>query len=228
MRSQVALDFTAPYFVYIFNVMSFGSSTQIAKLVVLKVGGAAIFHPEGFQKQILPLLEEFQEYQVLLIAGGGDLIESMRSIHKIYPEVTAGAMHWRCVELLRHSLEICHDLLPLRGAIRSALDFQGLLSNAPTPGQHWICVTSFYSRDLADRIPEKWRPSSDWNTTTDAIAWLLAKMVSADMLVLMKQCSIDPQWSLAEAAERGVVDTEIARLSGLDREPSLRITLRQG
>jgi hypothetical protein len=165
--------------------MSFGLSTRIANRVVLKVGGAALFHPEGFQKQILPLLQEFPEHQVLLIAGGGDLIESMRSIHKIYPEITAGAMHWRC-------------------------------------------VTSFYSRESAESIPEKWRPSSDWNTTTDAIAWLLAKLVSADKLVLMKQCSIDPQWSLAEAAERGVVDTEIARLSALDRETSLHITLRQG
>jgi aspartokinase-like uncharacterized kinase len=174
------------------------------------------------------LLEEFQEDQVLLVAGGGDLVESMRSIHRIYPEISADAMHWRCVELLRHSMEICHDLAPLSGAIRSALDFQHLLSAAPTQGQRWICVTSFYSRDSADSIPEKWRPSSDWNTTTDAIAWLLAKMVSADMLVLIKQCSIDPRWSMAEAAERGVVDTEIARLSALDRESSLRITLRQG
>lgn len=208
--------------------MSFGSSPRIVKRIVLKVGGAALFHPEGFQKQILPLLEEFREDQVLLVAGGGDLIESMRSIHKIYPEITADAMHWRCVELLRHSMEICHDLIPLPGAIRSVLDFQRLLSSAPTQGQRWICVTSFYSRDSANDIPEKWRPCSDWNTTTDSIAWLLAKMVSADMLVLMKQCSIDPQWSLAEAAERGVVDSEIARLSALDRESSLRIRLRQG
>jgi 5-(aminomethyl)-3-furanmethanol phosphate kinase len=208
--------------------MSFVSSPRIAKRIVLKVGGAALFHPEGVQRQILPLLEEYREDQVLLVAGGGDLVESMRSIHKIYPEITADAMHWRCVELLRHNMEICHDLIPLPGAIRSALDFQRLLSSAPTQGQRWICVDSFYSRDSADSIPEKWRPSSDWSTTTDAIAWLLAKMVSADMLVLMKQCSIDPQWSLAEAAERGVVDSEIARLSALDRESSLRITLRQG
>lgn len=208
--------------------MSFGLSTRIAKRVVIKVGGAALFHSGGFQKQILPLLEEFQDDQILLIAGGGDLIESMRSIHQIYSEITADAMHWRCVDLLRHSMEICHDLLPLPGAVRSALDFQRLLSVAPTQGHHWICATSFYSRESADSIPEKWRPSSDWNTTTDAIAWLLAKMVSADMLVLIKQCSIDPRWSLAEAAERGVVDTEIARLSALDRETSLHITLRQG
>ena len=194
----------------------------------MKVGGAALFHSGGFQKQILPFLEEFQQDQILLIAGGGDLIESMRSIHQIYPEITAEAMHWRCIELLRHSMEICHDLLPLPGAVRSALDFQRLLSVVPTRGHHWICVTSFYSRESADRIPEKWRPSSDWNTTTDAIAWLLAKMVSADSLVLIKQCSIDPLWSLTEAAERGVVDPEIARLSELDQETSLRIMLRQG
>ena len=208
--------------------MSFDSSPRIAKRIVLKVGGAALFQPEGFRKQVLPLLEEFRADQVLLVAGGGDLVESMRSLHKIYPEITADSMHWRCVELLRHSMEICHDLIPLPGAIRSALDFQRLLSSAPTQGERWICVTSFYSRASADGIPEKWRPCSDWNTTTDAIAWLLAKMVSADMLVLMKQCSIDPKWSLAEAAERGVVDTEIARLSALDRETSLRIRLRQG
>jgi len=211
-----------------FNMISPGCSDSPSKRIVFKVGGAALFHPVGFQKQLLRRLEEFPNDQILLVAGGGDLVESMRSLHKIYPTMSTETMHWRCIDLLGYSLDICNELMPLNGAVHSNADFHELLSVAPKSGTHWIRVTSFYSLELISSIPEEWRPSSDWNTTTDVIAWLLAKLVSADTLVLMKQCSIDPEWSLAEAAGRGVVDAEIARLASLNNTAVLQISIRQG
>ena len=159
-----------------------------SKRIVIKVGGAAIFRPDGFRIQLKPLLQEYEDWQVFLVAGGGDLIESMRSLHRIYPEISEEPMHWRCVELLRYSWELANELMPLDQPIGSHTGLQTFLQRDRETSKHWVCVSCFYSPELLTKIPEKWRPASNWGTTTDSIAWLLAMLISADKLVLMKQC----------------------------------------
>lgn len=208
--------------------MNAASAISGVKRVVLKVGGAALFRQAGFEKQLLPLLENYREDQVLLLAGGGDLVESMRSLHKIYPAIPTEEMHWRCIDLLDHSMEICNSLLPGDGTVRSQSDFRVLKSLMPKPGTHWIRVKSYYSQECIEAIPATWLPHSNWDTTTDALAWLLAKLTIADELILMKQCLVDPNWSISDAAAEGVVDTEIARLAESNKESSFSILLKQG
>ncbi|MEQ1827481.1 MAG: hypothetical protein ABL921_16095, partial [Pirellula sp.] len=62
------------------------------KRIVIKLGGASLFRTGGFQLQLQHLLEEFQDQKVYLIAGGGDLVESMRTLHGIYPELNHAEM----------------------------------------------------------------------------------------------------------------------------------------
>lgn len=180
--------------------------------IVIKVGGAALFKQDSFERQVHSVLGQFQNAQVWLLVGGGDLVETMRTAHGIYPTLDEEEMHWRCVELLDHTWAIAKEVFPTKHAINSREDLQRILRPEAVPGSYWVRVQSFYNRRECYLIPDLWLPKCDWSTTSDTLAWLLGKIVNADRIVLLKQCECNPSWTIAEAACRGVVDPELARL----------------
>ncbi|MBU6175466.1 MAG: hypothetical protein KGQ60_16785, partial [Planctomycetes bacterium] len=66
---------------------------------------------------------------------------------------------------------------------------------------------------LHDSLETPLRPEPSWNTTTDTLAWLLAYVLGADKVVLLKSCDVSSIQDLQHAAEMGIVDPEIVRLS---------------
>lgn len=184
----------------------------VTERIVIKVGGATLFQPEGFQRQLSSILGQYQNAQVWLLVGGGDLIETMRTAHGIYPKLDEEEMHWRCVELLDHTWAIASEIFPTEHTINSREDIENARRMEAVPGVRWVRVSSFYNRKECNLIRCKWLPKCDWSTTSDTLAWLLGRIVEADRVILMKQCECDPSWSIAEAARRGVVDSELARL----------------
>lgn len=180
--------------------------------IVIKIGGATFFQRNGFEHELQPLLSQNQNAQVWLLVGGGDLIESMRTIHQIYPSLNAEEIHWRCVELLDHTWAIAKEIVFFDHSITNREELNEASLDRVEPGICWVRVQAFYNREDCENMPEQWRPTSNWNTTTDALAWLLGKMIDADRVILLKKCECDPNWSIEEAAKRGVVDTELARL----------------
>ncbi|MEQ1830556.1 MAG: hypothetical protein ABL921_31660, partial [Pirellula sp.] len=93
------------------------------------------------------------------------------------------------------------------------------------PNASWIRVQSFYSESLCELLPVEWQPSLSWSTTSDAIAWLLGKIVGAERVVLLKQCEWDSKQTLSHAESLQVVDSETARLSAQNGlwEPKIEI-----
>ena len=180
--------------------------------LVIKIGGATLFQPNGFEIALRKLLSQNQNAQVWLVAGGGDLVESMRMVHQIYPKLDDEEMHWRCVELLDYTWSIAKEVFQSDCAVASREDLDRLSKLGRVPGTCWVRVQSFYSRDNCGLLPELWLPKSDWGTTSDVLAWLLGMMIDADRVILMKKCECDPAWTIAEAAQRGVIDVELARL----------------
>jgi 5-(aminomethyl)-3-furanmethanol phosphate kinase len=191
--------------------------------VIVKLGGATLFHPDGFAADLARVQNQDGNQQSLVIVGGGDLVEAMRTAHRIYPTLDSVGLHWRCVELLEHSLAIAREVLPLDGCISDEMDVRELLARKPSSQQLWLSVGSFYARNQIDTLPSDWRPHATWDTTTDAIAWVAGKVFLADRVVLIKQCELNPHWSLQDAAERGIVDSEIVRLAKTD--PRLPVDL---
>jgi len=187
----------------------------LTERVVIKVGGATLFHANGRMNELRLLLNRHSDSQIWLLTGGGDLIEAMRTVHRIYPSLDEEEIHWRCVELLDHTWAIAKELLPAH-SISSRDELFERAQECVTPGVHWVRVQSFYSRANWLQIPACWLPSPNWSTTTDALAWLLAKMIHANRVLLMKQCECNPAWTLGEAACLGVVDRELARLAALN------------
>ena len=192
----------------------------VTERIVIKIGGATLFQPNGFETELHKLLSQNQNAQVWLVAGGGDLVEAMRNAHQIYPKLDDEEMHWRCVELLDHTWSIAKEVFRTDYAVASREDMDRLSKLGRVPGTCWVRVQSFYSRDNCGLLPELWLPKSDWGTTSDVLAWLLGMMIDADRVILMKKCECDPAWTIAEAAQRGVIDAELARL--VDANPCAR------
>ncbi len=180
--------------------------------LVIKIGGATLFQPNGFEIALRKLLSQNQNAQVWLMAGGGDLVETMRMVHQIYPKLDDEEMHWRCVELLDYTWSIAKEVFQSDCAVANREDLDRLSKLGRVPGTCWVRVQSFYTRGNCGLIPDSWLPRSDWSTTSDALAWLLGMMIDADRVILMKQCECDSAWTIAEAAQRGVIDAELARL----------------
>lgn len=192
----------------------------MAERIVIKIGGATLFQPNGFETELRKLLSQNQNAQVWLMAGGGDLVETMRNAHQIYPKLDDEEMHWRCVELLDYTWSIAKEVFQTDYAVTSREDLERLSNRGRASGTCWVRVQSFYSRENCGLIPDSWLPRSNWSTTSDVLAWLLGMMIDADRVILMKQCECDRAWTIAEAAHRGVIDSESSRL--VDANPGVR------
>jgi hypothetical protein len=183
--------------------------------IVLKIGGATLFSKQPWRSLVEGIRDRERGSQRFWILGGGETVESMRTLQALYPGLDRTAMHWRCVRLLDATWEVGCELLT---------DFQPIpdkkmLESAAAdrqPGDHLVRVEAFYNRNRESNLPIRWRPHADWGTTTDALAWLLAKQIEASRVCLFKRCSCDPNLSIEAAEKIGIVDPEIARLASQD------------
>ena len=179
-------------------------------LRVIKIGGS-LLRSSSLARRVDDLLNSLSPARNLSIVGGGELIDAVRNLDTVHPFDQA-KVHWQCVDLLRTTFHWLSNQLDHWDACVTRKQFDQLCRACLDPAtrdhaeRHLIAVDSFYHRDLDTPLPE------NWDTTTDAIAGLLATRVRADELVLLKSCQVDESLGLIEAAERGVVDPAIARM----------------
>ena len=195
--------------------------------IVIKMGGATLFHPEGCIAELSSLLARFADSQVWVIVGGGELVESMRTVHRLVPKLDDEKMHWRCVELLDHTWAIAKEIFPFGISIANGEDLTRASATRELAGVYWVRVQAYYNRASYESLPSSWQPQSNWSTTTDSLAWLLGKIIDADRVILVKQCQCDPSWTLAHANRLGIIDEELPRLVDANPENGPVVELRQ-
>lgn len=128
------------------------------------------------------------------------MVEAVRQLDSIRP-MRSESVHWLCVELLHASFVICCDWFPDWDAIAEPSELQRQLdASGRIPSIAWVSPQAFYT-SRSDQLPE------DWRTTTDSIAALLARLVDADELVLLKSCVVPESISAEELVADGVVDS---------------------
>ena len=196
---------------------------ELIERVVIKIGGATLFHPDGFKAELYALSGLYSNAQVWVIVGGGELVEAMRTVHRLFHELNEEEMHWRCVELLDHTWSITKEIFPMGISIASREELTRSSEQRDLAGFFLVRVQSFYSRESCGLLPSSWQPRSNWRTTTDSLAWLLGKIIGADRVILVKQCECDSSLSLARASELGVIDQELPRL--VDANPGSSPTI---
>lgn len=186
---------------------------------VLKIGGASLFAPsEEFTRLLAHLKREHSLAidRTFIIVGGGDTVESMRTLHASFPNLNPQSMHWRCVRLLEATWEVATELIEFGLPLQKDYELNQALSN-PTPNTYIVNVNAYYSPSLSlcpnqSEHVSPITPEDSWNTTTDALAWWLAYLIDADQVILVKKKPCETIHSLAQAAREGIVDSEIARM----------------
>ena len=185
---------------------------------VVKLGGSLLT-----QDKLVPTMLDWiatqPPAQTLVVVGGGEIVDAVRNLDKRYP-LPPDQVHWMCVDLLRATHTYTVSMFPQWISINSTDELRSLVA-LTNPSTSLVAVDAFYRREL----PEDWSPvakllPSDWRTTTDALAALLAVTVKADELVLLKSCEI-PDFEINELARLGVVDEAMSIL--VSRIPRVRV-----
>jgi aspartokinase-like uncharacterized kinase len=159
-------------------------------MIVIKLGGS--LEAAGTLADCLAAIERtFAGRAVAVVPGGGLFADRVRATQQ----------HWRFDDSTAHRMAIL------------AMQQMALLFNGLKPDWRIICRVAGF-----DRLPGTsiWSPEPDeldragipasWDVTSDSLAAWLAGRLSAAELILVKSAAIDAGASLAELAERQVVD----------------------
>jgi aspartokinase-like uncharacterized kinase len=174
---------------------------------VVKVGGSLLDMPDLPERLRSWLAAQPRAHNVL-IAGGGPLVEQVRTWHR-ETGVDETAAHWMCVDLLTVTAHLLHSWLP---EIPLVEDDRLLCLRVGEDGTT-IFGPAPWMRHSEPGLPGRWLPTS-WDTTSDSIAGRLAVALRADEFVLLKS-DLPRQRSpeLSALAAVGYIDTILAQMS---------------
>jgi len=179
--------------------------------LVIKVGGSLLSDPTT-PDRLREFVDSYHDDQINLIVGGGELIDAIRrldSVHRLDPRW----VHWQCIEALRFTYELVKLWLPAATAIDTQARWKSHIEDL-TQGVFLCAIDACYCDEDGDALP------CDWTTTSDSIAALLAKKLSADEVILLKSCDVNHVTTVPQAASQGLVDAAFLGAIG-----SLRVRL---
>ena len=175
---------------------------------VIKVGGS-LFDMPALPERLRRWLASQPRAHNVLVAGGGKLVEQVRTWNSSQP-IDEIAAHWMCVDLLTVTAHMLHAWLPEIPLIEN----DGLLCQRVGEVGATIFGPASWMRHSEPGLPGVWLPSS-WETTSDAIAGRLATALRADEFVLLK--SVLPRGSagleLSALAATGYIDSVLALMA---------------
>ncbi|BEP35997.1 delta 1-pyrroline-5-carboxylate synthetase [Variovorax sp. V59] len=167
---------------------------------VVKIGGSLCADP--VLPQWLDLLAQIGGGRVTVVCGGGTFADEVRRVQA----------HWQFNDLAAHNMAVLamaqtayqlHALNPALQLAARKTEIPDLLRRGKTA--LWLPLE--LRRDKPDG-------RTSWDATSDTIALDLAKHLNAEQLVLVKSCTIDPQMTLNELGDAGVVDRQFSERSG--------------
>jgi 5-(aminomethyl)-3-furanmethanol phosphate kinase len=164
---------------------------------VVKLGGSLNESP--LLAQWLELLVQLGGGRVALVCGGGRFAD----------EVRRSQTHWRFADLPAHNMAVLAmaqsswmalGLNPRLHLARSDADIRRILHGGHTA--LWLPL---------ERLREEPDADTHWGHTADSIALDLARQLSAERMVVIKSCAIEPGAGLAALSASGVLDNGFAQ-----------------
>lgn len=199
---------------------------------VVKLGGS-LFDLPGLPGKLRTWLAAQRPAHNVLVAGGGPLVDQVRTWHAA-EAIDEAAAHWMSVDILTVTAHLLHAWLPEIPLVED----DALLCQRVGESGATIFGPASWMRHSEPGLPGTWLPCS-WDTTSDSIAGRLAAALRADEFVLLKsvlpkaRASVD----LTALAAIGYVDPMLAqmahelpptRLVNLRAEPVMEMRLARG
>lgn len=154
-------------------------------MIVVKLGGSLFDHP-CLGPGLRAFLESLAPHEVLLIPGGGDLVESVRTLDQVHG-LGEEASHWLAIQALAVSAAFVARLL----------DLPAVSTRVHIPD----CLAFLHEDDhRPGALPHA------WSVTSDSIAARIAVVNRAERLILLKSLDVLAGTEWTEAAQRGWVD----------------------
>lgn len=175
-------------------------------LRIVKVG-CSLFERRQLPDQLQAWLQSQSPAIHVLLAGGGELADSIRTWDQRFQLGEANS-HWLCIEALGITAEVLQKVLCDVPLLRNFDVLRRCISKLHLSGESAVIV--FDARQFL-RVFEHSKPPQPlphtWQVTTDSIAARLAEVLAADELVLLKSrpCP-EEQSDFAALAELGLVD----------------------
>jgi 5-(aminomethyl)-3-furanmethanol phosphate kinase len=173
------------------------------KIVVVKVGGSLFVQPQfavRLQAFTARLSDELAPVHLVLIAGGGVLVDGLRTIDRVN-SISPEFAHWAAIELTDVNARLLQHLLP---QLHTTNCFEELQTRCSEVGTTLFCVAEFL-RISEPHLPGIRLPAS-WDVTSDSIAARVTEVLNADELVLLKSVELANKLDWDAAAKAGVVD----------------------
>ncbi len=156
---------------------------------VVKFGGSLLHQPRAslLSSDGLPIKSMPESFSSSVEANASNRCDN--SIVSILS--TQRKMHWRCIRLLDATFEIVSELLPQCRTVESVGEFQSCclrdrntVAHDGAPEVFLVRIGSYYEANdaLSQLLP------ANWETTSDALAFLLAKKLGIQELILLKSC----------------------------------------
>lgn len=172
---------------------------------VVKLGGS--LNRDPMLRDWLQLLADRGAGRVVIVPGGGAFADQVR-VHQA---------HWGFDDLVAHNMAIL------------AMVQTAMLMQALAPGLGLAASEPAIRRVLRRGEVAVWTPCAwvreratdmtHWGASSDSLAAWLANRLEATRLILVKSCMIDAGLSLAQHADRGVLDPEFSRVAAGARYP---------
>jgi aspartokinase-like uncharacterized kinase len=175
--------------------------------IVVKVGGSLYDLPD-FGSRLQRWLEGLLDDPVLLVPGGGQLVDVLRDLDRKHclGEDTSHELALRMLAVNAHFLAA----LVQRGVVVDLL-----LACSAVWDRHGIPILDCYTFLCAEGERDTNLPHS-WDATSDSIAAYVARRAGARRLVLLKSTDDPTNGDWIEAARLGIIDPWFARIVGRD------------
>ncbi len=171
-------------------------------LRVIKFGGSLLEAPD-WERRFADWFACLPPARTLLLVGGGPPVDALRHLASLstYDDVF---MHWLCIDAMDLSYRVVkHRLVSQWQGLEDADQLQRWQTSSECD-QAVVHVRSFYTTSNYRTLPVH-LPLS-WDTTSDSLSALLAKIVGAAELILIKSRFVSAPYDWSELAQAGIVD----------------------
>lgn len=156
---------------------------------VVKLGGS-LLADESTPARLRMFLELLPEAPTLIVVGGGAMVDAVRELNQV-KAINSEAAHWLSIRLMDETAGVVASWF---NDWHCTDDFRDACAVGVFKPNRWLSGNA-----VRDLLPKNWK------ITSDSIAALVARTLTASELILLKNCSIESQ-DLTVLGRCGVVD----------------------